>query len=300
MQEKEYDLFMNMLRNPDASFDTFVAGGLTTDNTQLLGRSEYESSEKVQEALKDQYGQFDKNQFDQLYNNAQMYYNLLSSANYDKAMQEQVTYHRDDIFAPADQRRTGPDYQQVIVSNPYKQTSSVFELGKVGERTKSVDELAQANKVLLNPSTAGDNLENAQWGDSPNDSFAEHFFDTLVLAQYDEDGTHTDLVSGQIVEHKKGDLKLDQNGNFYYEKLDGRDIYGRRVLNKMNVLTTDGSFWNRYDFFDSDDINQKSVGGSILKNLALVGTMFIPYVGPWIAGLSIATQLAGLGATLGK
>ena len=300
MQEKEYDLFMNMLRNPDASFNMFVAGGLTTDNTQLLGRSEYESSVKVQEALKDQYGQFDKNQFDQLYNNAQIYYNLLSSANYDKAMQEQVTYHRDDIFAPADQRRTGPDYQQVIVSNPYRQTSSVFELGKIGERTRSVDELAQANKVLLNPSTAGDNLENAQWGDSPNDSFAEHFFDTLVLAQYDEDGTHTDLVSGQTVEHKKGDLKLDQNGNFYYEKLDGRDIYGRRVLNKMNVLTTDGSFWNRYDFFDSDDINQKSVGGSILKNLALVGTMFIPYVGPWIAGLSITTQLAGLGATLGK
>lgn len=300
MQEKEYDLFMNMLRNPEASFDTFVTGGMTTDNTQLLERSEYESSEKVQGALKDQYGQFDKNQFDQLYNNAQMYYNLLSSADYDKAMQEQVTYHRDNIFAPADQRRTGPDYQQVIVSNPYKQTSSVFELGKVGERTKSVDELAQANKVLLNPSTAGDNLENAQWGDSPNDSFAEHFFDTLVLAQYDEDGTHTDLISGQTVEHKKGDLKLDQNGNFYYEKLDGRDIYGRRVLNKMNVLTTDGSFWNRYDFFDSDDINQKSVGGSILKNLALVGTMFIPYVGPWIAGLSVASQLAGLGATLGK
>lgn len=300
MQEKEYDLFMNMLRNPEASFGTFVAGGLTTDNTQLLDRSEYESSEKVQEALKDQYGQFDKNQFDQLYNNAQMYYNLLSSDNYDKAMQEQVTYHRDDIFAPADQRRTGPDYQQITVSNPYKQTSSVVELGKVGERTKSIDELAQANKVLLNPSTAGDNLENAQWGDSPNDTFFEHFFDTLVLAQYDDDGTHTDLTTGETVEHKKGDLKLDQNGNFYYEKLDGRDVYGRRVLNKMNILTTDGSFWNQYDFFDSDDINQKSIGGSILKNAALVGSMFIPYVGPWIAGLSVATQLAGLGATLGK
>lgn len=300
MQEKEYDLFMNMLRNPEASFDVFVAGGLTTDNTQLLDRQEYESSGKVQEALKDQYGQFDKNQFDQLYNNAQIYYNLLSSTDYDKIMQEQVTYHRDDIFAPTDQRRTGPNYKQVVVSNPYKQTSSIFELGKVGGRTKSVDELAQANRVLLNPTTAGNNLENAQWGNSPNDSFTEYFFDTLVLAQYDEDGTHTDLASGQTVDHKKGDLKLDQNGNFYYEKLDKRDVYGRRVLNKMNVLTTDGSFWNRYDFFDSDDINQKSVGGSILKNLALVGTMFIPYVGPWIAGLSIATQLAGLGAMLGK
>lgn len=300
MQEKEYDLFMNMLRNPEASFNTFVAGGLTTDNTQLLNRSEYESSYKVQEALKDQYGQFDKNQFDQLYNNAQMYYNLLSSADYNKSMKEQATYHRDNIFAPVDQRRTGPDFKQVIVSNPYKQTSSIFELGKIGERTKSVDELAQANKILLNPTTAGNDLENAQWGDSPNDSFFEHFFDTLVLAQYDNDGTHKDLITGEIIEHKKGDLKLDQNGNFYYEKLDGRDVYGRRVLNKMNILTTDGSYLNRYDFFDSDDINQKSIGGSVLKNLALVGTMFIPYVGPWIAGLSIATQLAGLGATLGK
>lgn len=300
MQEKEYDLFMNMLRNQEASLDTFIEGGLTTSNTQLLDRSEYENSSKVQDALRDQYGQFDKTQFDQLYNNAQMYYNLLSQVDYDKVMQEQISYHRDDIFAPVEQRRTGPEYKQVVMSNPYKQTSSIFELGKMGERTKSVDELAQANKILLNPTTAGDNLENAQWGDAPNNSFIEYFFDTLVLAQYDEDGTHTDLISGQTVEHKKGDLKLDQNGNFYYEKLDGRDVYGRRVLNKMNILTTDGSFWNKYDFFDSDDINQKSVGSSILKNLALVGTMFIPYVGPWIAGLSITTQLAGLGATLGK
>jgi len=34
-------------------------------------------------------------------------------------------------------------------------------LGELGPRTKSIDELAQSNKVLLNPTTAGDNLENA-------------------------------------------------------------------------------------------------------------------------------------------
>ena len=28
----------------------------------------------------------------------------------------------------------------------------------------------------------------------------------------------------------------------------------------MNTLTTDGSFWNEYDFFDSDDLKQKSIG----------------------------------------
>ena len=186
------------------------------------------------------------------------------------------------------------------MANPYQTTSSIYELGRVGERTKSIDEIAQANKVLLNPTTAGENLENAQWGDTPNDSFWGYFTDTLVMAQYDQDGTHIDPFTGEQVEHKAGDLKLDNTGNFYYEKLEGRDIYGRRVLNKMNVLTTDGSFWNKYDFFDSDDLNQKSIGGTVLKNLALVGTMFIPYVGPWIAGLSIATQAAGLLGTLGK
>ena len=53
MQEKEYDLFMNMLRNDNASLETFVAGGLNVDNTQLLDKSEYRASDKVQEALKD-------------------------------------------------------------------------------------------------------------------------------------------------------------------------------------------------------------------------------------------------------
>jgi hypothetical protein len=37
-----------------------------------------------------------------------------------------------------------------------------------------------------------------------------------------------------------------------------------------------------------------------MRNAALVGSMFIPYVGPWITGLSVATQTAGLLATLGK
>jgi len=82
---------------------------------------------------------------------------------------------------------------------------------------------------------------------------------------------------------------LNENGTYYYENLDGRDIYGKQVLNKMNTLTKDGSWINNYDFFDSDDLNKKSVGGTIMKNLALVGSMFIPYVGPWIAGASVAT-----------
>ena len=291
---------MDMVANQGMSFDNLVTVGLNANNTSLQDKSTYENNEWVREHFKDQYGEFDKTQFEAFYNNAKVYYNALASANYDESMKRQATYHRDNIFAPIEQRRKGPDFMEFQMANPYQTTSSIYELGRVGERTKSIDEIAQANKVLLNPTTAGENLENAQWGDTPNDSFWGYFTDTLVMAQYDQDGTHIDPFTGEQVEHKAGDLKLDNTGNFYYEKLDGRDIYGRRVLNKMNVLTTDGSFWNQYDFFDSDDINQKSIGGTVLKNLALVGTMFIPYVGPWIAGLSIATQAAGLLGTLGK
>jgi hypothetical protein len=57
----------------------------------------------------------------------------------------------------------------------------------------------------------------------------------------------------------------------------------------MDTLTAESSAWNKYDFFDSDDKEQKSILGSTMKNLALVGSMFIPYVGPYITGLSIAT-----------
>jgi hypothetical protein len=56
----------------------------------------------------------------------------------------------------------------------------------------------------------------------------------------------------------------------------------------MNTLTTDGSKWNKYDIFDSDGIDQNGIFKTTLKNLALVGTMFIPYVGPVVAGLSVA------------
>ena len=300
MERREHDIMMDMLANQHMSFNNLVAVGLTSQNTSLQDKSTYESNDWVREKFKDQYGEFDKVSFDAFYNNAQVYYNALGSADYNKAMEEQTMFHRDNIFVPLEKRRTGPDFVEFHTSNPYQITSSIVELGKTGPRTKSEDELAQSNKVLLNPTTAGDNFENAQWGDTPNDDFWGYFTDTLVLAQYDSAGTHIDPFTGQEVVHEAGQLKTDDSGNFYYEKLDGRDVYGKRVLNKMNVLTTDGSEWNKYDFFDSDNIEQKSIGGSVLKNLALVGTMFIPYVGPWITGLSIATQMSGLLGTLGK
>lgn len=300
MERKENDLFLNMVANPSFQLEDFATIGFTTDNTSLQeDKNVYKNNELIQKKFTDDEGKFDNKKFDDAYNKALINYNAMSLEAYNKASIEQVSYHRDNIFAPEDQRRKGPDFQRVVVPNPDRISSSMYRLGEMGERTKSRDELAQASRVLLNPAEVARGKE-AKWGKSVNDGFFDYFTDTFVMAAWDEDGTHIDPITGQEVQHQKGEFKIGEDGTYYYEKLDGRDIYGKQVLNKMNILTTDGSKWNKYDFFDSDDINQKSVGGTIMKQAALVGTMFLPYVGPVIAGLSVASQLIGLTGTLGK
>lgn len=298
----EYDIFSAVVKNPDASFDDIVLAGLTTNNSSLKSKEEYQNMESVRVNFTDSNNKFNQEDFDKAYQKAQVVYNNLANSDYEESLARSVVFHRDNIFVEPSRRKHGPDYREFESLNPYHISSGVHQIGIIGERNKSIDELAQTNKVLLNPTTAGDNLENAEWAQSPNESlsFWKYFFDTLVLAQYDEDGIHKDPITGEEIEHKAGDLKLDQNGDFYYEKLDGRDIYGRKVLNKMDIITEDGSWANQFDFFDSDGMKQKSVGASILKNLALVGTMYLPWVGPIITSISIGTQLLGLGATFYK
>lgn len=299
MERKENDLMLNIVANPNFSITDFATIGFNIDNTSLQDIQVYKNNPLIQKQFTDNEEKFNEKSFMDAYNNASIAYNIMANENFDKLVKSQVSYHRDDIFAPADQRREGPDFKQVIVPNPDRVTSSIYRLGQIGNRTKSRDELAQSNKVLLNP-TEVEKGADPKWGETPNNGFFDYFFDTLVMAQWDEDGTHVDPITGEEAEHKKGELKINEDGTYYYEKLDGRDVYGRQVLNKMNVLTEDGSKWNRYDFFDSDDIEQKSFGGTVLKNLALVGTMFIPYVGPVVTAASLVPQLVGLTGTLGK
>jgi hypothetical protein len=292
--DKKNDLVLNMLANPGFSLENFYTVGLNADNTTILDENKYANSQKIQDnpLFKDDSGNFSRSKFHDFYSTAISAYNFMSDDQYNADFAAKArSYHRDDIFAPKEQRRKGPDFSFTKMSNPDAFTSSIITLGKREEGSKTWDELAQTQKVLANPVEAmladGSIDENkAIWQDSPNDSWFKNFFETRVAAQWDEDGTHIDPITGEETAHKKGDLKTNANGMYYYENLDGRNVYGRRVLNKMNTLTTDGSVWNKYDFFDSDG-KDKSVGGTIMKNLALCGSMFLPYVGKAIAGASV-------------
>ena len=288
---KENDIILNMLANPKFTLEDFQAVGLNSDNTGLQSEDKYLQSDKIKSisAFQDSNGQFDKNKFHNFYQSAGQFYNQMSNDDYEKTILEQAQYSKDNIWVNPKKRTV--DYKPTLVkrANPTLVTNSLEQMGQMGKRTLSTSEIAQTQAVV-NPITGEKSA-------SPNNSFFSNLFNTLVLASYDNDVV--DPKTGEVL-HKKGDLKYNEDGLPYYETLSGRDVHDKQVLNKMNTLTTDGSVWNKFDFFDSDDLDQKGVGSSLLKNAALVGSMFIPYVGPVITGLSVATQTAGLLATLGK
>ncbi len=107
---KRFDFFMNVLRNQDASFEDFVFAGLTTENSHLLDRARYENSEKVRSSITDEFGNFDRERFNVLYNRASEWYERLKSVDTEEIIKSRVTYHRDNIFAPIEQRRSGPEF----------------------------------------------------------------------------------------------------------------------------------------------------------------------------------------------
>lgn len=295
----EKDLFYDLLANPQLALGDLEAVGHSTQNTRLFSRDYYKNNEKVREKFTDQNGTFNEKAFNQEYSLAAAYYKGMTDDSYNKNLIEYTKFDKDNILVDP-KLRTLDDAPQIFAApNPTRDTTSLIEIGKTTSSGKSAEEVAQAEKTLLNPVEVENGAEPI-WGESPNDEWWKDPFSTRVLAKYDTEGYHIDPLTGKEEWHKKDDLKLNENGTYYYEDLDGRSVYGRQVLNKFNTFTTDGSWWNQYDFLDSDDLNQKSVAGSVAKNLFLVGSMFLPYVGWGVAAASVGTQLAGLVGTFGK
>lgn len=295
----EKDLFYDLLANPQLALGDLEAVGHSAKNSRLYNKEFYKGNEKVRAEFTKEDGTFDEKAFDQKYSIAAHYWKGMTDDSYNKNLVQYTSFDKDNIFIQPKYRTLNDAPVLFAAANPTRDTYNLFEVGKKGESGKSIDEIAQAEKVLLNPVEVEKGAEPI-WGESPNDEWWSNPFSTRVLAKYDSAGYHVDPITGEKTWHEKDELKINSNGTHFYEDLDGRDIYGRQVLNKFNTLTTDGSWWNQYDFLDSDDLNQKSVAGSIAKNLALVGSMFIPYVGWGIAAASVATQLTGLAGTFGK
>lgn len=289
---KENDWFAANLGNPDFSPEDFKSiGGLSIDNTQFLSREEYKNKPKVKEIFTDENGKFDENKFNNFYNaQVQKWNEFIDESAID-------TYERSiwdvDIVKEPKSKIKDPNIEFTRVPNPDRVSIGVAGRNVYGERVFSQSELAQQQKIF--DFTTGKELDL-----SPNDEnlfenplkyFKSLFDDPLVMASWDQDGQHVDPVTGMLTDHHKGELKLNDNGTYYYETLGDRSLVGKQVLSAMDMISVDGTGINKYDFLDSDGL-EKSTTGIIAKNIAAVAPILLPGAGKIYAGLFVAKEIA--------
>ena len=311
MNSKENDLFLNRLFNPDMTISDFEEVGLTANNTSLESEEAYSRNEQIKNnPLFQTNGTYDPVKLHNFYETTLGGYNQLAKDTYYGTLVKTPIFYKDDLFAPAELRNPKPETTLIRMQNPFGNMYGTQGLNSFAESPFSYREKAQQNDVLLNPEEVdfekGD-FSKAKWGKSLNEmslftspsDFFGNFMNTQVMSKWEEDGEHINPVTGALEKHKKGDLRKDSTGNFFYENLNGRDVYGKEVMSKWDNLTVDGTLVNSFDVFDSDDKN-KSLQGTLIREAIEIIPMFCPYVGPVYLGSRIFLQLTDVLALLGK
>lgn len=289
---KKNDFIVASINNPDFSVADFKdISEMNLGNTQMLSEDEYLKSKFIREnpLFQDSNGNFVKQKFSDFYRQKLRDFSEFST----ESSLDNYQYGLFDTFRKAKDnvRPFGVSFEKV--ANSERRSTGIVGPNLQGERTFSDRELAQRERVF-------DYKEGTFRDYTPNDlAFTKNpfawigslFDDPLVLATYDENGTHYDPILGREVEHVKGQKKLNENGVPYYETLAGRSAANKDILSITDNLTVDGSWINKYDFFDSDGMD-KSVAGTVMKNLSIIAPIFIPGAGQYYAGALVVREMA--------
>lgn len=285
---KENDWLVAGLMNPDFSTNDFAISGLNPDNTQLLPLEQYKNSSFIKDKFTED-GVFKEQKLEDFYKNRVQEFGKLQSIS---SNDSQNTF----LYSPFDTRNTdrsktlSPNYSIDIVANPNRDTDI---LGNIQHNTLSTRELAQQSKIWDSEKGEWKNetVNDRAFFSNPLKWLKTVFQDPLVYATYDSDGWHYDTFSGQMVEHKKGQYKLNKYGLPYTETLNGRSVSNKEVVSGFDVLTVDNQGLNKYDFFDSDGLD-KSITGTIMKSAAAIAPMLMgPYIAPIYSGLLVGREI---------
>lgn len=273
---KENDYILANILNPGFSNQDFKdILGMNMENTQILPYSSYTSSPFItqNELFQDNNGNFSEKKFKDFYTTN---VGKFASFNVDQPVVENFEYGIFDSSRKLNSRVKDPNFKFSVVSNPDRVTTGISGRNQREDSRLSRSEMAQQAKIW--------DSEKGQWLDySPNDVslaknpigwFKSLFDDPLVKATWDEAGDHKDPITKRMVHHEKGDLKLNDEGQYFYETLGNRSPIGKEVLSSFDILTVDGEGINKYDFIDSDGLD-KSVVGTIAKTALTVAPLFL-------------------------
>lgn len=281
--KKPNDMFAAIMQTPDLTLFDLVKSNIMPENTQLLGKDFYKNNDVVKDIFKDNDGNFNEIAFDNAYNKAAETYSQLGN---DQQLVKALEWDPEDFTAPLTGKHF--DIRPIVTKdiNPFKNSYSRTGINSIDSNDFSLRELAQAGKIY--------DTEKKEWSDkSANELslFDKFFKDTLVYAQYDDDGSELDALTGQVKNHKKGDWKFDNDGNLFIEKLGNREIYGKQIVNPLDLLTVDGGVFNNVDFFDSDG-KTKSITGTTAKLIVEIAPFLIPGVNTFYGSYKMAMGLA--------
>ena len=264
------------LNNPDFTpYDFSTIADLTLENTQMLHKDEYLKSDfiKNHDLFKDTSGNFSEDKFNQYYQYKLNDFREFQEQEFPKGPQLDMF----DTDRTKDSRVKDIRFEIGRHYNPDRQAVGIEGVRVWSDPTQTKSEIAQSQKIW---DTKKQEFKDYSSNDRALvngvvDWVKEVFSDPLVMAQWEEDGEHIDPITGLTRTHKKGDYKLNEKGTYYYETLGNRSAVGKEVLSVFDTLSVDGEGINKYDFFDSDDV-QKSAAGVIAKNVAALLPLFTP------------------------
>ena len=291
---KQNDWIVANLNNPTFDVQDFkYISEMSLDNTQLLPKEAYLKSNFIREhkIFKNQKGEFSQDLFDTFYKEAANKFAQFSTEN----MVDDYEYEYDmfDARRPVGGKIKNPNFQLSSQINPEHITIGVSGFNEVSSSGKSRRESAQNSKIYDQQSgTFLDvSVNDLSLFNNPIGYFKSLFGDPIVYATYDQDEIEIDPVTGEEIKHLKGEWKVNKDGEYYTERLNGRSLIGKEVVSALDYLTPEDSGINKYDPFDSDGL-EKSIGGTIAKNVAAVLPMFNPYIRAIYSGLLVARELS--------
>lgn len=289
--KKPNDILVTLVLEPNANVYDLRKSNILPDNTSFLDKETYKNTEFVKKAFTDKDGIFNDKEFNNAYNKAAYLYAEVSN---DQHLADALEWDAHDFMRPVGSKSKEATIEIVRDINPYGNLYGRTSLQSIDTGNLSIRELSQKSKVF-DPST-GKELDY-----SPNELglFGALFNDTLIYAAWEEDGMHIDQFTNREVSHKKGEQKLNNIGQFYTEKLGDREVAGKQVVNPSDLITVDGSAYNKVDFFDSDGLN-KSITGTTLKLGMEIAPYLIPKFNTFYGAFKAATNLAAIIPTLYK
>jgi hypothetical protein len=252
----------------DASFADIYNLGVDPSAVTLDTKSTYKEKKKIKEnPVFQTNGKFDDKKFDQYYDMSVKTLNAYKQSDFSVGSGNipDMNLWEDTSLARALKQKTFKDPISIKTNVDPERNLKIAQKSNLGfvdlnqwsDPQKSIAEVAQGQKVL--DGKTGKELDFTPEDNGIGNAFG--FFDEpLVISAYDDDVTDAD---GKVI-HKRGETKFDAKGLPRYETLAGRNASGKQIMSRLDTLTKEDSYINKFDFMDSDDLN-KSIGGSVMK-----------------------------------